>query len=354
MDWEDSLEELAELSLGVDLAPEEELTEDDPPPEPEPLEVVELIATTGYSRKEPFTSSLNYPPMQKRKFIPLAFLVVAIALGFFFSSSPPAAKPQKLIHSGLSETDHWTVDVNLQEYRTVAGGSPTPQPYDRKAHLKARIITQENTGRFESIEKTEYSWKRIETRATLLNFWDTVVGPNGGLKSLKVRAASSSPWFQTEVLGPLNAALWPELPDKEIRPGDSWDSTVPLQIEARELAKPLAMEWKCHWTWRPPVPGSSEAVATLDLQATPSPMQGSWSGEVLYSVPDRRVVGARGLVKLSYTAPTGQPELNLISASEFSYELLRWLPGSTGKTPPANPPGAPEQSASPAPQSQTP
>lgn len=293
--------------------------------------------------------------MQTRKLIPLAILVVAIALGFYFSNSTPTARPQKLSHSGLQETDHWTVDVNLQEYRTVTAGSPTPQPYDRKAHLKARIITQKQTCRFESIEKTEYSWKRIETRATLLNFWDAQLGPNGGLKSLKVRAASSSPWFQTEVLGPLTASIWPELPEKEVAPGDSWEQTVPLQLEARELAKPLPMEWKCHWTWRPPVPGSSEAVATLDLQATPSaPLQGNWSGEVLYSVPDHRVVGARGLVKLSYTAPTGQPDLSLVNASEFSYELLRWLPGSTGKTPPTPPLGGPAQSASPAPLPQTP
>lgn len=293
--------------------------------------------------------------MKNRKLILAVIMVVAVSLAYFLSSGAPTAKPQKLTHSGRNEVDHWNLEVHLQEYRGIAGGTPTPQPYDRKADLKARIITQGDTGRFESIEKAEYSWKRVETRATLLNLWDTQIGPNGGLKSLKVRAASSSPWFQTEVLGPLNAALWPELPAEEIAPGHSWESTVPLLSNARELAKPLPIEWKCHWTWREPVPGSSEAVATLDLQANPSPpLQGNWTGEVLYSVPDRRVVGARGLVKLSYTAPTGQPDLSLVNASEFSYELLRWLPGSTEKTPPANPPGAPAQSASPAQTQQTP
>ena len=211
------------------------------------------------------------------------------------------------------------------------------------------------TCRYESIQKVEYSWKRVETRATLLNLWDTLLGPNGGVRALKVRALSSSPWFQPEVLGPLNAAIWPELPENNVAPGQSWENTVRFQLEARELAQPLPLQWQCHWTWRPPVPGSSEAVATLDLQATPAaPVQGNWSGEVLYSVPDHRVVGARGLVKMSLTAPSSQPDMSLVEGLEVSYELLRLLPGSKEKTPPAFPPGAPEQSGSPSPPPQTP
>ena len=301
--------------------------------------------------------------MQKRRWIILGVLALLIVLGYTFGGVSPSAQAQKLSHSGMAEADHWTVDVKVQDYRSVEGGTPAPQAYNRKALLKATVITQGKaqgsdwlqTCRYESIQKTEYSWKRLETRATLLTLWDTLLGPNGGVRSLKVRAASSSPWLQPEVLAPLNGAIWPELPDQNVAPGDSWDNHLAFQLEARELAKPLPIQWNCHWTWRPPVPGSSEAVATLDLQATPAaPVQGSWNGEVLYSVPDQRVVGARGLLKMSLTAPASQPEMSLVEGLEVNYELLRLLPGSTEKTPAASPPGGPQGSAFPALPAQTP
>lgn len=280
-----------------------------------------------------------------------------------FGCGGPTAPAQKLGHGAMAEVDHWTVDVKMRDYRGVEGGTPAPQAYNREARLKATIITQGKaqgsdwlqTCRYESIQKTEYSWKRVETRATLLTMWDTLLGPNGGVRSLKVRATSSSPWLQPEVLAPLNAAIWPELPDKNVAPGDSWDNAVAFSLEARELSNPLPIQWNCHWSWRPPVSGSGQAVATLDLQATPAaPLQGTWSGEVLYSVPDQRVVGARGLLKMSLTAPSSQPEMSLVEGLEVSYELLRLLPGSKEKTPPASPPGGPAGSASLAPPPQTP
>ncbi len=308
--------------------------------------------------------------MQKRRLLILLALFVAVPLLYYVSTVGTvgaAAQSQRLSHSGLAETDHWSLDIGLQDFRSVAGGQPElPREYNRKAQLKASLMTQgqaqgadwHQTCRFERIDKVEYSWKRVETRATLLTFWDTLVGPNGGLRSLKVRATSSSPWLQPEVLAPLNAVIWPELPEKSLSPGDRWESSVPLQLEARELAKPLPYHWKFQWTWRPPIPGSNPAVATLDFQAQPTseafPVQGNWVGEVLYSVPDRRVVAARGLVKLTLTAPSSQPEMSLLEALEFNYELLRLLPGSTGKTPTGSPPGAPEQSGSPIPPPQTP
>lgn len=282
--------------------------------------------------------------MRQRRLIILVILFVAVPICYYFGTSSPAAQPQKLTHSGLSEVDRWTVDVGLQDYRGVVSGSPaSPPDYNRKASLKATIITQGKaqgpdwlqTCRFESIQKTEYSWKRVETRAALLTLWDTLVGPQGGLRSLKVRAASSSPWFQPEILAPLNGVIWPELPEKSVAPGENWESSLPIQLEARELAKPLAFQWQCHWNWRPPVPGGSQAVATLELQATPSaPVQGNWTGEVLYSVPDHRVVGARGLVKMNLTAPSSQPEMSLVEALEFHYEILRLLPGGRASATP--------------------
>lgn len=281
--------------------------------------------------------------MRKRKLLILAILVVGVSLSYYFGAVSPTAQSQQLIHSGLAEVDHWKVEVGLQDFRSIAGGTPAPpQEYNRKASLKASIITQGKaqgsdwlqTCRFETVEKTEYSWKRVETRAMLLTLWDTVVGPRGGPRSLKVRASSTSPWFQPEILGPLSGVIWPELPEKSVAPGDSWQNSLPMQLEARELAKPLPFQWNCQWTWRPPIPGSSEAVATLDLQATPSaPVQGNWTGEVLYSVPDRRVVGARGLVKMSLTAPSSQPQMSLVEGLEFHYEVLRLLPGRGIPTP---------------------
>lgn len=308
--------------------------------------------------------------MQKRRLLILLALFVAVPLLYYASTVGTvgaAAQSQKLSHSGLAETDHWTLDVGLQDFHSVAGGQPVlPQEYNRKAHLKANLITRGQaqgsdwlqTCRFERMEKVEYSWKRVETRATLLTFWDTLVGPNGGLRSLKVRSNSSSPWLQPEVLAPLNAVIWPELPEKSLAPGDTWESSLPLQLEARELAKPLPYQWTFHWKWRLPIPGSNQNVATLDFQAEPRsdafPLQGNWTGEVLYSVPDRRVVAARGLLKQSLIAPSSQPGMSLLDARELSYELLRLLPGSTGRTPTDSLPGAPDRSVSPIPPAQTP
>ncbi|MBX3171854.1 MAG: hypothetical protein KF760_30865 [Candidatus Eremiobacteraeota bacterium] len=308
--------------------------------------------------------------MQKRKLVVLLALLVTVPLLYYASTIGtvgPAAQSQRLVHSGIGNIDRWRLDAGLQEFRSVAGGQQSlPKEYDRKAHLKASLLTQGKaqdadwlqTCRFEKMDKVEYSWKRVETRATLLTLWDTMVGKNGGVRSLKVRAHSSSPWLQPEILGPLNAVIWPELPETTVAPGDNWESTVSLELAARELAKPLPYQWKFHWNWRPPVPGGSQAVATLDFQAEPTaeafPLQGNWTGEVLYSVPDQHVVGARGVVKLALTAPTSQPEMWLVEALELNYELLRLLPASKGKTPPGSPPGVPESAASPIPPPQTP
>lgn len=308
--------------------------------------------------------------MQKRRLLIVLGLLVAVPVLYYLSTVGtvgPTARPQKLLHSGLGELDHWRLEVGLQDFRTVAGGQAAlPQKFDRKAALKASILTQGKAQgvdwmqscRFEKMDKVEYSYKRVETRATLLTLWDTLVGPNGGLRSLKVRAQSTSPWLQSEVLGPLNAVMWPELPKGMVSPGDSWENSLPMQLQARELAKPLAYQWLVRWNWRLPVPGSSQVVATLDFQAQPKSeaflIQGQWTGEVLYSVPDQRVVGARGVVKQALTAPSSQPEMSLLEAFELNYELLRLLPASTEKTPAALPPGGPEQSGSPVPPPQTP
>lgn len=308
--------------------------------------------------------------MQKRRL--LIVLGLLLALPFFYYVSTvgtvsATATAQKLRHSGLGELDRWSLEVELQDFRSVAGREAAlPTEFQRKARLKGSLLTQGKaqgedwlqTCRFEKMDKVEYSWKRVETRATLLTLWDTLVGKNGGLRWLKVRVHSTSPWLQPEVQGPLNAMIWPELPERVMAPGESWESSLPLVLEARELARPLDYEWRFHWKWRPPVPGSSQVAATLDFQAEPKsevfPVQGNWTGEVLYSVPDQRVVGARGLLKMALRAPSNQPEMALVEGMELKYELLRLLPASTEKTPSGSPPDGRDRSASPVAPPQTP
>lgn len=275
----------------------------------------------------------------------LIVLTVVVGIWMILRPNPgPQQGPPTLVHAHLGEADRWQLKSEYQEKREVLQTQPdlaAPTDFPRRARLHANLSLEaqpqgeewRQVGHLDSIQEVHYSWDRVETRAALLTLWEAIVGPQGGLRSLKVNSSSSAPWFQPEYLVPLNASFWPQFSQTGATPGTSWQSQIPVAFRAPELDAAIDYRWECEMSWRPRDPGIKENIVAIDLKSRVSPeaskISGLWEGESLYSLPDQRVVASRGRVQWNCLAPCSQEGLFLAHSIQFNYELLRLLPEAT-------------------------
>lgn len=246
------------------------------------------------------------------------------------------------VHKTPGAPTRWSVHLQIQQgsaLGTKANLDEVPTP-SKEAELKGSFLQQgELAGQewsqqlhMESLESVQYSWEQKDNKELLKCLIDARVGPLGGLRNLEVKPPSRSLWLRSELLSSWTQSLWPQFPKRGLEPKATWTSSVPFKIQARELANPVDARWDFTWTFRGISNDTNLPLAMIDVQGTANSqgqaLDGTFKGEVAYSVPTQQVAASRGAFQLRYAIPTQATEQSTVVLQEclqIQFQTLRLI-----------------------------
>ena len=290
------------------------------------------------------TTLLKAIQMRRSVLVAWSFLAtllsLAILLVVFYDDLPWVGT--HFVNKAPGLPTRWSVLLQVQEgsaLGTKASLQDIPEP-SRDAQLKGTFLQQgEQAGqewsqqlRMESLESVQYSWEQKDNKELLKCTLEGRVGPAGGLRNLEVKPPSRSLWLRQELLASWLQTLWPQFPSRGLKPKATWNSTVPFKIHPRELTNPVDARWDCSWTFRGLSNEQSVPLAMIDVQATASSpghvLEGTFKGEVAYSLPTQQVAATHGAFSLRYAIPTQATEQSTVVLQEslqMQFQTLRLI-----------------------------